>query len=81
MELLQLVLGDGKRAAIGQIAMASFKNPEGLTDIGGNYCKNSSNSGAAVYKTGKIAATELQHTDNSSRIWRYNSRMLLKDQM
>ena len=52
--IITAVLGDGKRAAIGQIAMASFKNPEGLTDLGGNMCINSSNSGPIVYKTGKI---------------------------
>ena len=32
MELLQLYLEMEHRAALGQIAMASFKNPEGLTD-------------------------------------------------
>ncbi|EKQ51083.1 MULTISPECIES: flagellar hook-basal body complex protein [unclassified Clostridium] len=51
--IIVAVLGDGKRAAIGQMAMASFKNPEGLTDLGGNMCLNSSNSGPIVYKTGK----------------------------
>ena len=51
--IVTAVLGSGKRAALGQVAMASFKNPEGLTDLGGNMCLNSSNSGPTVYKTGK----------------------------
>lgn len=50
--VITAVLGSGKRSAIGQIAMASFKNPEGLTDVGGNMSLNSSNSGEIIYKTG-----------------------------
>ena len=50
------ILGDGTRSAIGQIAMASFKNPEGLTAVGGNLSNASSNSGEAIYKSGKGAA-------------------------
>lgn len=66
--IITAVLGDGKRAAIGQIAMASFKNPEGLTDLGGNMCLNSSNSGPTVYKTGKFDSTATSPTtvDNAS---------------
>lgn len=45
------VLGDGSRTALGQIAMASFKNPEGLTSVGGNLLQSSSNSGSAIIKT------------------------------
>lgn len=61
--IITAVLGSGKRAAIGQVAMASFKNPEGLTDLGGNMCLNSSNSGPTVYKTGKGATGAV---DNAS---------------
>jgi flagellar hook protein FlgE len=50
--LITAVLGDGSRSAIGQIAMASFKNPEGLTSVGGNLLNVSSNSGPAIIKTG-----------------------------
>jgi len=66
--IIVAVLGDGKRAAIGQVAMAGFKNPEGLTDIGGNMSLNSSNSGPITYKTGKIDASTATATtpDNSS---------------
>lgn len=46
-------LGDDSKAALGQIGMASFKNPEGLTDRGGNFASSSANSGPVVYKTGK----------------------------
>ncbi|OOM75030.1 flagellar hook protein FlgE [Clostridium puniceum] len=66
--IIVAVLGDGKRAAIGQIAMAGFKNPEGLTDLGGNMCLNSSNSGPITYKTGKIDSSTATSTtaDNSA---------------
>jgi fagellar hook-basal body proteins len=64
--VITAVLGDGKRAAIGQIAMASFKNPEGLTDLGGNMCINSSNSGPIVYKTGNVATTGSSSTTTPS---------------
>ena len=50
--LITVVLGDGTRGAIGQIAMASFKNPEGLTDIGGNLQQISPNSGAVIIRSG-----------------------------
>ncbi len=63
--VITAVLGDGSRSAIGQIAMASFKNPEGLTDIGGNMSLNSSNSGPIVYKTGLGATSTSTPPDNS----------------
>ena len=46
------VLEDGRVAALGQLAMASFKNPEGLTKLGGNLYSSSVNSGEAVIKSG-----------------------------
>jgi flagellar hook protein FlgE len=49
--LITAVLGSGSRVALGQIAMASFKNPEGLTGIGGNKFQVSSNSGATIVKS------------------------------
>lgn len=55
--LITAILGNGTRSALGQIAMASFKNPEGLTNIGGNLSKVSSNSGDAIIETGKGATT------------------------
>lgn len=55
--LITAVLGDGSRAAIGQVAMATFKNPEGLTSVGGNLLQKSSNSGTEIIKTGVGVAT------------------------
>lgn len=45
------------RMSIGQVAMAAFNNPEGLTTVGGNYSQVSSNSGSAVYRTAADATT------------------------
>lgn len=50
--VINAVLENGRVAAIGQIAMASFKNPEGLTKSGGNIYNTSSNSGDAIIKSG-----------------------------
>ena len=46
------VLEDGRVAALGQIAMANFKNPEGLTKLGGNLYSASVNSGESIIKSG-----------------------------
>ena len=40
-----------KRTALGQVAMASFKNPAGLTAVGGNLYEVSANSGPVLVKT------------------------------
>ncbi|GAA0078713.1 flagellar hook-basal body complex protein [Clostridium sp. CTA-5] len=55
--VITAVLGDGSRTALGQVAMASFKNPEGLESIGGNLLQTSPNSGPEFIKTpkGKLA--------------------------
>ncbi|WP_294374535.1 flagellar hook protein FlgE [uncultured Clostridium sp.] len=44
-------LANGKKSALGQIAMASFKNPAGLTAKGGNLYEVSPNSGEALVRT------------------------------
>lgn len=49
--LITAVLGSGSRVALGQIAMSSFKNPEGLKSVGGNLLEISSNSGEAIIKS------------------------------
>lgn len=46
------VLEDGRVAALGQIAMANFKNPEGLSKLGGNLYNKSVNSGEALIRSG-----------------------------
>lgn len=50
--LITAVLGDGTRSALGQIATGSFKNPEGLTAVGGNLLQVSSNSGSTIVRSG-----------------------------
>ena len=63
--VITAILGDGSRTALGQIAMASFKNPEGLTSVGGNLLQKSSNSGQEIIKTGKLVGSSTA-ADNSA---------------
>lgn len=49
---LKAVLEDGKVSILGQIAMASFKNPEGLKTEGKNLYTNSANSGEPRIRAG-----------------------------
>lgn len=60
--VIKAVLADGSVAAVGQLAMASFKNPAGLSKVGKNEYKNTSNSGVAVVRSGTGTAAA---TDNS----------------
>ena len=55
------ILENGTRSALGQIAMATFKNPEGLTNIGGNLLQVSGNSGREIIRTG----VQPKSTDNT----------------
>lgn len=48
--------------AVGQIAMAAFKNPEGLNDVGGSYQQQSTNSGDPIVRCVALNAS----ADNSS---------------
>lgn len=50
--VIKAVLDDGRVTAIGQIAVASFKNPAGLTKLGKNLNQQSSNAGLAVVRSG-----------------------------
>lgn len=59
--LITGVLANGKTTAIGQIALASFKNPAALSEQGQNCFVSSANSGEAIIKSG-IGSTE---NDNS----------------
>ena len=45
------ILWNGSQTVLGQIATATFSNPEGLTDLGGNLSTVSANSGVAVLRT------------------------------
>lgn len=59
--IIKAVLDDGSTSVVGQIAMASFANPAGLTKQGNNTVQWSSNSGAPVIKSGYKSPTN----DNS----------------
>lgn len=50
--LITAVVEGGEIAVLGQLATASFKNPEGLEAVGNNMYLNSSNSGAALVSSG-----------------------------
>jgi flagellar hook protein FlgE len=50
--LIVATLEGGKQAAVGQIALASFNNPEGLKKLGKNLNEATPNSGTPTIKTG-----------------------------
>ncbi|WP_270474997.1 flagellar hook-basal body complex protein [Clostridium cochlearium] len=50
--VINAVLASNEVVAIGQIAMASFKNPAGLTKEGKNMYSTSASSGEAIYRSG-----------------------------
>ena len=56
--LIKAVCEGGKVAVLGQVAMASFKNPAGLEKLGSNLYRNSPNSGEPVVRTGVGSPTD-----------------------
>ncbi|KOC33823.1 flagellar hook-basal body complex protein [Clostridium botulinum] len=50
--LIKGILDDGRVTALGQIGMASFKNPEGLKKMGKNLYSNTANSGEVIVRSG-----------------------------
>lgn len=50
--IINCILEDGSVAAVGQLAIANFKNPEGLTKVGSNLYSVSANSGNATIRSG-----------------------------
>lgn len=50
--LIKAVLEDGTVSAVGQIAVAAFNNPAGLSKLGKNLYQNTSNSGEPVFRSG-----------------------------
>lgn len=50
--VISAVLEDGSVSALGQIAMASFKNPAGLSKVGKNLYDRSANSGSPIVRSG-----------------------------
>jgi len=55
---IKAILEGGKQSVLGQIAVASFNNPAGLSKVGGNIYESTSNSGVAVVRTSVGAATD-----------------------
>lgn len=53
--VIKATLADGSNVDIGQIAMASFKNPGGLTKTGKNLYTSSANSGEPIVRSQKGA--------------------------
>lgn len=64
--VLSATIEGGVKVALGQIAMTSFKNPEGLEKVGSNNYKNTANSGAAVLKSAAQGPANTVTDDNSS---------------
>ena len=56
--VISAVLEDGSVSGLGQIAMASFKNPAGLSKVGKNLYDRSANSGEPIVRSGLNAATD-----------------------
>jgi flagellar hook protein FlgE len=56
--VIAAVLEDGSVAGLGQIAMASFKNPAGLSKTGKNLYDRSANSGEGIVRSGLNSATD-----------------------
>lgn len=50
--VIKVMLSDESTRAIGQIAMAGFKNPAGLAKEGKNLLSSTANSGQAVFRSG-----------------------------
>lgn len=55
--LIKAVLADGSSTVLGQVAMASFNNNEGLQQVGNNMYTPSANSGEALVRVGKFSST------------------------
>lgn len=49
--VITAVLANGQKTALGQVATATFTNPEGLTAIGGNFYEVSPNSGSTIIRS------------------------------
>ncbi|HCW53433.1 MAG TPA: flagellar biosynthesis protein FlgE [Clostridium sp.] len=62
--VITAILADGSRSALGQIATATFKNPEGLTSVGGNLLQVSTNSGSETIRSA-VGADEDKDNSNA----------------
>lgn len=61
--VIKAVLDDGSVSALGQIALTSFKNPEGLKKLGKNLYQNTSNSGQPIVRSGIGGEKNLDNSD------------------
>lgn len=61
--IVKAVLDDGSVTALGQIAMASFKNPAGLKKAGKNMLENTANSGVPIIRSGVGGDSALDNGD------------------
>ena len=68
-------LEGGKVAALGQIAMVGFSNPEGLTDKGKNLYSASVNSGTATLRSGVGAVPGEDNSDSFGAMLQGNLEM------
>lgn len=71
--VIKAVLNDNRVAALGQIAMVTFKNPAGLNNEGSNLLSGTLNSGAATYRT---AVGEPSDTSNEGAYGSVRQNML-----
>lgn len=70
--VIKASLANGGTAALGQIAMTSFKNPEGLNKEGKNLLQSTANSGAAVFRTPVGTGTDNNPNDKAFGAIRQN---------
>lgn len=61
--VITAVLDDGRVSALGQIAMATFKNPAGLDKLGKDLYQKTNNSGVEILRAG--TGTAATNEDNS----------------
>lgn len=64
--LVKAVLDDGRVSVLGQVAMASFKNPAGLTKTGKDLYTGSANSGVAAIRCGTGIPTGTTNVSDNS---------------
>lgn len=61
--LIKGVLDDGSVAVLGQLALASFKNPAGLKKLGKNLLQNTANTGQPIVRSGVNCDPQYDNSD------------------
>ncbi|WP_297416943.1 flagellar hook-basal body complex protein [Clostridium sp.] len=72
--VITATLSGGTKTVLGQVAMANFKNPEGLEDLGNSYQNASTSSGPAIIRTSATPTSGA--TDNSGAYGKIQSGYL-----